>query len=211
MTVESIWLIGAGGHAKVVIATLESAGLAIAGVFDGNPAKVGTSILGRRVNQMPERTWWAASQRLALLAIGANEQRAALAPLLPTRWSTAVHPTAIVHPTVTIGPGTLVCAGVIIQPDVRIGAHAIVNTGAIVEHDCQVGDYCHLAPRSCCAGAVTIGNGVFLGAGAVVIPEQKIGDGSIVGAGAVVIRPIPPHTVVAGVPARRLSAVAPRG
>jgi sugar O-acyltransferase (sialic acid O-acetyltransferase NeuD family) len=200
-----LWLIGAGGHAKVVVATLDATGTVIAGVFDADPKKAGTSILGRHIDRMPDRDWWTVEPRSALLALGANEQRAELARSLPARWATVIHPTAIVHQTASIGHGTVICAGAIIQPEVRIGSHVIVNTGAIIEHDCRIGDFCHLAPGTCCAGTVTLGARVFLGAGAVVIPELVIGDRSIVGAGAVVVRSIPSDTVVAGIPARPMS------
>lgn len=49
---------------------------------------------------------------------------------------------------------------------------------------------------------VRIGSGVWIGAGAIVMAD--VADGAIVGAGAVVSRPIPPHQVAAGVPARVL-------
>src|SRR5262245_40588477 len=108
---DAIWLIGGGGHAKVVIATLDAAGAAIAGVFDINPNKAGTLILGRRIDRMPDLSWWTTEERRALLAVGGNAQRSALAPSIPARWTTAIHPAAVVHSTAEIGPGTLVCAG----------------------------------------------------------------------------------------------------
>lgn len=49
---------------------------------------------------------------------------------------------------------------------------------------------------------VTIGNHVMVAAGAMVLKGVTIGDGSIVAAGAVVTADVPPHSVVAGNPAR---------
>ncbi len=51
---------------------------------------------------------------------------------------------------------------------------------------------------------VTIGHDVWIGHGAVLLPGVSIGHGAVVGANAVVSRDVPPYTIVAGVPARKL-------
>jgi acetyltransferase-like isoleucine patch superfamily enzyme len=52
------------------------------------------------------------------------------------------------------------------------------------------------------ATGIVIEDDVWLGAGAVVTDGVRIGCGAVVAAGAVVTSDVPPHTVVAGVPAR---------
>jgi acetyltransferase-like isoleucine patch superfamily enzyme len=47
-----------------------------------------------------------------------------------------------------------------------------------------------------------IGRGCFIGARSIILPGVRIGDGCIVGAGSVVTKDVPPHSVVAGNPAR---------
>jgi serine O-acetyltransferase len=47
-----------------------------------------------------------------------------------------------------------------------------------------------------------IRRGVLIGAGAKILGNLEVGGGSRVAAGSVVLRPVPPHTTVAGVPAR---------
>lgn len=61
---------------------------------------------------------------------------------------------------------------------------------------------------SLAAKPVTIGNGAWLGSRCVILPGVTIGAGAIVGAGAVVHQDVPPDTLVAGVPARAIRALA---
>ena len=49
---------------------------------------------------------------------------------------------------------------------------------------------------------VIIGDDIWIGANAVILPGVTIGDHSVVAAGAVVTKDVPPHTLVAGVPAK---------
>ena len=49
---------------------------------------------------------------------------------------------------------------------------------------------------------VTIRDDIWIGANAVILPGVTIGDHSVVAAGAVVTKDVPPHTLVAGVPAK---------
>ena len=51
---------------------------------------------------------------------------------------------------------------------------------------------------------VYIGNDVWIGDRALILPGVHVGDGSIIAAGAVVTKDVPPHSIVAGVPARKI-------
>lgn len=195
-------MIGAGGHAKVVVATAREAGFDVVGLLDDDPNKRGRDILGAPVLgstiSLGEHSFDG-----VVLAIGDNRCRWEFArrwPQLP--WCSVVHPRACLHASSTVGPGTVVFAGAVVQPCVRIGAHTIVNTAAVVEHDCVVGDFCHLAPGTRLAGAAEVEEGAFLGIGAVVLPGKRIGAWSVVGAGAVVVHDIARESVAYGVPAK---------
>ena len=54
---------------------------------------------------------------------------------------------------------------------------------------------------------VVIGNDVWIGANAVILPGVTIGDHSVVAAGAVVTKDVPPHSLVAGVPAKIIKKI----
>ncbi len=197
-----LFVIGAGGHAKVVLATAMELGMEVAGVLDDDPSKWGTMLLGIRVLG-PLSLLQQEGEPWAVLAIGDNATRKRLDQKIKgVRWATLVHPKAYVHPTVTLGEGTVVFAGAFIQPMARVGRHAIVNTGAIVEHDCEVGDFAHLAPGVRLAGGVKVGNECLVGIGTSAVPLIHIGDRSIIGAGSVVVRDIPPGVVAYGIPAQ---------
>jgi UDP-2-acetamido-3-amino-2,3-dideoxy-glucuronate N-acetyltransferase len=51
--------------------------------------------------------------------------------------------------------------------------------------------------------------GASIGSGATILSNVVIGEHAIVGAGSVVTRDVPPHTIVAGNPARALRTVNP--
>lgn len=200
-------VIGAGGHAKVVIATLRAAGVAVAAAFDDDAERHGTELLGVPVRG-PAAAAAGLGCRRAVLAVGDNRARRRLAAALGAglEWVTVVHPRAWVDPDARLGAGTVVFAGAVVQPGAEIGAHAIVNTAASIDHDCRVGDFAHLGPGCRLCGGVTVGEGALAGVGCAVAPGLTIGAWAVVGAGAAVVRDLPAATTAAGVPARPLVA-----
>ena len=54
---------------------------------------------------------------------------------------------------------------------------------------------------------VAIGDDIWIGANAVILPGVTIGEHSVVAAGAVVTKDVPPHSLVAGVPARIIKTI----
>lgn len=54
---------------------------------------------------------------------------------------------------------------------------------------------------------VVIGNDIWVGANAVILPGITIGDHSVIAAGAIVTKDVPPHSLVAGVPAKVIKQI----
>jgi sugar O-acyltransferase (sialic acid O-acetyltransferase NeuD family) len=194
-------VVGAGGHAKVVVATARAMGLAVVGVVDDARERWGKSVLGVPVRG-PSEPVLQDPGAWVVLAIGDNATRRRRAAGARCRFTSVIHPSAVIDATVRIGAGSVVFAGAVIQPDTALGAHAIVNTAASIDHDCVLGEAVHVAPGTRLAGNVTLGDEVFLGIGVVVIPGVTIGARTVVGAGAAVVRDLPAGVVAVGVPAR---------
>lgn len=197
-----VWVLGAGGHARVVVSTLRAAGLPIAGVLDDDRRTHGKDFMGVKVRG-PLGLLEEMDHPRAVAAIGGNEVRRDVDRRFPgVEWIQLVHPAATVDPTVELGPGTVVFAGVVIQVGAVLGRHCIVNTAASIDHDCQLGDFVHVAPGSHLAGGVRLGPGVFMGTGSAAIPYVRVGAWTTLGAGGVVVKDIPGGLTAVGVPAQ---------
>ena len=195
---NSFFILGVGGHSRVIIDIAQNLGLNISGLYDDNPNTYsenynGIKVLGP-INSIVSGT--------AVIAIGNNQIRKNIVDQSsPFNWKTLIHPSSYVSSNVEIGEGTVIMAGAIVQPGAKIGRHCIINTGACVDHDCIIEDFVHIGPNSALAGGVTVGEGTFVGIGSSVVPYVTIGKWSTIGAGSAVITDIPDNCMAAGVPA----------
>ncbi len=211
---RKVLLLGAGGHAKVVIDILEQEGKwQIEGLVDNSlnskeNKNLGYPIIGRD-EDLP--TLFAESIKNAIVAVGStdaegNAKRENLFQLLKDNdfnLINAIHEHAVISSRTELGSGITFAANSCINPGSNIGNNVIVNTGAIVEHDCDIKGHVHIAPGAKLAGDVTVGTRSYIGLGANIIQGVNVGEGSTVGSGAVVIDDVPAGSIVAGVPAKQ--------
>jgi len=213
---QRILCIGGGGHAAVVIDLLQ----AMAGTAGTDIEIAGFTDV--TVNALPilDAPWLGTDadiphligeKRLThfIVAVGsirgggdlrarlfAKAEATGLAPF------TAVHPSAVVATSVSLGGGSVVMAGAVIQTRVDVGRNVIVNTRVSIDHDCRIGDNVHVAPGAILSGSVTLDDGCHVGTGACILQNIRIGRGATVAAGATVTRDVAANAVVKGTPAR---------
>jgi len=203
---RAIVVVGAGGHAKVVLDLCERASVAVQGIVDPQLA-AGASYLGVRVlggDDVLDDTGKLADSAF-VIAIGDGARRRELARKIAAQgrnFATLVHPSAIIGARTAIGAGAVVFAGAVINCDSKIGAHAIVNTGARIDHDCTIGDGVHICPGSVLAGTVTVGEWTMVGAGTVIANNRVVGAHCTIGAGSVVVEDVPDRSLAYGNPCR---------
>lgn len=196
-----IHLIGAGGHARVVLDALMEGGTELAGV-SARADEAAPDLLG-----LPVKTPSVAPSLAGLrfhVAIGAAATRERLYAEAEAAGGTAltvIHPTAAVSRFATAEAGSFIAAGAVIGPKAVVGRGVIINHGAVVDHDCAIGDFSHIAPNASLGGGVTVGARCLIGAGAVILPFVAIGDDVTIGAGAVVTRDVASDQTWTGVPA----------
>lgn len=120
------------------------------------------------------------------------------------RFATIVDPSVILSKSVSIGEGTIICAGTIATVDISIGKHVIINLDCTLGHDDLIGDFVTIYPSVNISGNVIIEECCELGTGAQIIQGKKIVKNTIVGAGAVVIRDINESGTYVGSPAKKI-------
>ena len=205
-----IVVLGAGGHAKVVIEILEAVGgWKIEGLIsdkaDPTRTVAGYHIIGGDAD-------WAriidSGITHAAMGLGGwtdNQARWDLferAAAAGFQLVSAVHPSAIVSPSVRIGEGSMVSPGAILHAEVEIGRNTIILPGSTIDHETVIGDHVLVATGVTVGAQVEIGNGAFLAISSAVTSRTRIGAGALVAAGAVVIADVEAATTVFGIPAK---------
>ena len=181
ISIQSLILIGGGGHAKVVYDALKAQGGTLSGYIDPNAStwlqQYGVPMLTEA--QLTERL--GTHPKLVMGFVGLNcdslerrytalerhMEQGAVFPII-------IHPSAVISPSAMISPGVQVMAGAVINSHARIGEGAIINTGAVVEHDAQVGAGVHIAPRAVVLGGAQVGEISYIGSGAVIVQQTVV-------------------------------------
>ena len=198
---DPVFVVGAGGHAKVVVDALQVLDVLVAGLLDDDPELHGSMVLGVPILGATSHAWGSEGV-LVVHGIGDNGARQRLQESHVGRWLTVTHPSSVVARSSQVGVGCVLLAGSIVQAACVIAEGSIINANAVIEHDCRIGPFTHVAPGATIAGGAVVGRLTLIGAGATILPGVSVGDSSVVAAGAVVTRDVPSGVTAVGVPAQ---------
>jgi len=208
---KPVVILGAGGHGRVLIDTLQILSAKIIGITDPDTSLHGQCIMGIPVLGNDDMVLEYHSEQIRLInglgLVNRSNKRQQVYELFRQRgyqFASVIHPTAIISGYAHIEEGVQVMTGAVVQASSTIAANSIINTHACIDHDCVIGKHVHIAPGVTISGGVTIGEGTLVGAGATIIQGIKIGSNCIVAAGAVVTHDVRSGTLVRGVPAREV-------
>jgi serine O-acetyltransferase len=126
-----------------------------------------------------------------------NHERQPLALFLQSRMAEVF--AVDIHPAARIGKGILMdhAHGIV------IGETAVVGDNVSMLHNVTLGG----TGKAVGDRHPKVRDGVLIGAGAKILGNVIVGEGSKIAAGAVVLSDVPPHTAMAGVPAKAVGTV----
>lgn len=215
-------VIGAGGFGREVVDVVEAINIASAsagetapwdllGVVDDAPTDANLERLAdREVRHLGSLDDFLAHNRTGVLyavGIGAPTVRRRIAERCDEAGlvgAVLVHPSVTMGARVTIGPGSVLCAGVRVTTNIAVGRHVHLNLNATIGHDTLIGDYVSINPLASISGDCVLDRGVLVGVAGVVLNGLRVGEGAVVGGAACAVKDVAPGTVVVGVPARPL-------
>jgi sugar O-acyltransferase (sialic acid O-acetyltransferase NeuD family) len=200
---KPLFIFGAGGLGREILSLVNASGeWEVKGFLDDNKPKnslvKGVPVLGGIADISPEMA--------VILAIGDPQAKRKIIEKIrhPISSPVLVHPSAIIQEsaTVTLGAGTIVCAGTILTCDIRVGNHVLLNLNCTVGHDTLIKEFTSVMPGTNIAGEVTVGAGVLLGSDCNIRNGVVIADDARIGMGTVVLRNVNKGETVVGVPGR---------
>ena len=160
-----IIIIGAGGHAKVIVDIIHNQQkYEIAGFVDNN-LPMGHKVLDYKVLGREEEINSLIKKHKiigGIIAIGDNFIRSNVEKKIKQlcnefNFINCIHPKSNVAFNVVMGEGNVVMAGATINTSSEISNHCIFNTNCSIDHDNRIANFASIAPNAVTGGHVEVG------------------------------------------------------
>lgn len=203
---NTLILVGGGGHCKSVIDVAESAGYTIAGILD-IPENKGKRVLTYEVIGTDDDISCYVDKALFVVTVGHIKDPSLRINLhhkiiaAGGKLATVVSPLAHVSAYAQLGEGTVVMHQAVVNADARIGKGCIINTFSNIEHDVVIEDFCHISTGAMVNGNCIVGARTFLGSQSVMANGTSVVAGCVIAAGSLIRKSFVIPGVYAGNPA----------
>lgn len=209
---NSLIIIGASGFGKEVAWLAKRLNINILGFLDDDDALINSQFYGYTVLGKL-KDWVNYQNENFILAIAAPRIRKLIVDRMQLvgspKFKTLVDPCVeIDEQEISIGIGSIICAGSVCTADVKIGDFSIINKQCSIGHDVTISDFCTVAPQVMLGGHVYLHNGAEVGASSAIRQQLAIGEGANVGMGSIVVKDIEPNFLYLGIPAKKIKALA---
>ena len=200
---NSILLIGGGGHCRSCIDVIEAEGkFIIAGIVcqprGGREPVLGYEVLGDD-EDLPELF---KKYKFALITVGQIKSVNVRVKLfqqvqrLGFELPTIISPRAYVSKNASLGIGTIAMHDALVNIGAKIGNNCILNTKSLVEHDAIVADHCHISTSSVINGGAIIREKTFIGSNTITKEGLTVGKNSVIGSGLRVMNEVRENTLM---------------
>jgi UDP-perosamine 4-acetyltransferase len=184
-------ILGAGGHAKVILSSLLRLGKKVDYLIDD---KIKLDSYFENYKSINEKNFFSFKDNNVniFLGIGITTKKNNREKIIKKFKNKGLIFKQVIDKDVKLGlnikimSGAQIMRGCHIGENVLINQNSIINTMSIIEHDVEIGENSHVAPGSIILGGVKIGKNTFIGAGSIIFQGVKIGADSIIAAGSIV-------------------------
>jgi len=198
---KPVIVLGAGGHAKVIIDILSQKKINILGMATLNNSKKANYDF--KIFSDEEVIANFDSEEINLVnglgSLPNDNKRYELSKKyldFGYKFINIIHTSSIISKSTKILDGAQIMAGVIIGPGCKVGEGTIVNSQSSIDHDCEIENYSHICPGVVCSGNVKIGSFVHISTGVSIINNISIGDNSIIYPGVTLVKDVPKNSIV---------------
>lgn len=193
---NTLAIIGSGGHANVIAETAKLIGWKKIIFFDKEKKikknHFHVDMITKKISKIDG----------IIVGIGDNKTRVKYYNDLIKykKFINIIHPSSIISSNVKLDKNCFISANVIINSHSKLSHSVIINTGVIVEHDCICESGVHISPRSTLGGNVIVKELSWVGMSSTIKNNITIKENVIIGAGSLVLKNINKNQTVYGYP-----------